>query len=128
MTTLPVNERVNERAEPRLQLQETIFIEVLSSTGDKDGRVIMCNSINLSANGFQVVMDNELPVDSILRLCIDLPKKNPMFLVAEVKWKRPDPDSNGFLHGFLLFESDESDIAEWRLWIAGMLESSAISF
>jgi len=112
---------VNERVETRLELEETIFIEVLSSTTEDNGDVIMCTSIDLSANGLQVVVDNELAVGSILRLCVDLPDKEPMFLVAEIKWKKPDPNSDGFLLGFLLFESEDTDIAEWKLWIADML-------
>lgn len=119
MTISPINKRV----ETRLRLEETIFIEVLSSTSDADGNVIMCSSIDLSANGFMVVVDCELELGSILRLCIDLPDREPMFLVGEVKWQRPDPDSDDFLLGFLLFESEDSDIAEWKLWIAEMLDT-----
>jgi hypothetical protein len=42
--------------------------------------------------------------------------------VAEVKWKRPDPETEGFRIGFLLFESDDTDIQRWKELVAHMLE------
>ena len=118
MTTSP-----EHRIETRLELQETVFIEVLSAASDSPGTVIMCNSLDLSATGIQVVIDEDLAVNSILRLCIDLPDREPIFLVGEVMWKRPDPESDGVRLGFLLFESDDSDIADWKLWVAEMLNT-----
>jgi hypothetical protein len=44
-----------------------------------------------------------------------------MFLVAEVKWQRPDPDSDAFRIGFLLFESDDTDIQKWHDLVADMM-------
>ncbi|MFT7687992.1 MAG: hypothetical protein ACI9FB_003350 [Candidatus Azotimanducaceae bacterium] len=116
MATSPGNEY---REETRIEQEETIFIEVLSSEENND--VIMCTSLDLSANGLQVVVDNDIPIGSILRLCIDLPDKDPIFLVGEVMWKRPDPDSDSIRLGFLLFESDDSNIEEWKLWMADAL-------
>ena len=116
MATSPGNEH---REETRIEQEETIFIEVLSSEEDKG--VIMCTSLDLSANGLQVVVDNDIPLGSILRLCIDLPDKDPIFLVGEVMWKRPDTDSDSKRLGFLLFESDDSNIEEWKLWMADAL-------
>ena len=40
----------------------------------------------------------------------ELREADPIFLVAEAKWKRPDPETEGFQSGFLLFESDDTDI------------------
>jgi hypothetical protein len=59
--------------------------------------------------------------ESILRLCIDLPDKDPIFLVGEVMWKRLDPSTDCIHLGFLLFESDDSNIEEWKLWMADAL-------
>jgi len=115
MTTSPGNEY---REETRIEQEETIFIEMLSGESND---VIMCTSLDLSANGLQVVVDSDIPLESILRLCIDIPDKDPIFLVGEVMWKRPDPDSDGIRLGFLLFESDDSNIEEWKLWMADAL-------
>ena len=109
------------RIEARLEREATIFIEVLSSDRQNAGTVIMCNSLVLSANGLQIVVDDEIPPGSIFRLCIDLRDSDPMFLVAEVKWQRPDPDSDAFRIGFLLFESDDTNIQKWHDLVADMM-------
>ena len=109
------------RVETRLELEETVFIEVLSAAEDAASNVVMCNSLDLSANGIQVVVDRDIALGAILRLCIDMPEKDPLFLVGEVKWKRADTATGGICLGFLLFESDDSDIAAWKQWIADML-------
>lgn len=116
-------DRNEHRVETRLELQETIFIEVLASDVTRPGSVIMCNSLDLSANGLQVVLDDEITAGSIFRLCIDMQENDPIFLVGEVKWKRPDPEGDGFRIGFLLFESDDTDIGRWKHLVADLLEA-----
>ena len=113
----------NHRVETRLELEATIFIEIIASDSSSSGSVIMCNSLDLSANGLQVILDEEISVDSILRLCIDLKDAEPIFLVGEVKWKRPDAETGGYRIGFLLFESDDTDIQRWKELVAELLET-----
>ena len=116
MTTSP-----EHRVETRLELEETVFIEVLSASADSDTNVVMCSSLDLSANGIQVVVDQDIALGSILRLCIDMPDEEPILLVGEIMWKRADTATCDICLGFLLFESDDSDIAEWKQWVAGRL-------
>jgi len=118
MTTLQVHEN---RLETRLDLEATIFVELLSSDKHNPGTIVMCNSLDMSANGLQVVVDDEIPAGSIFRLCIDLKDADPIFLVAEVKWQRPDPDTDAYRIGFLIFESDDTDIERWKLLMKDML-------
>ena len=117
MTTSPVN----HRTETRLELEETIFIEIIASDSRSAGNVIMCNSLDLSANGLQVLLDEEISMGSILRLCIDLKNTDPIFLVGEVKWMRPDPETGAYRIGFLLFESEDTDIETWKTLVADLL-------
>ncbi len=107
------------RIETRVELAATIFIELLTSQTD----VIMCNSLDLSANGLQVVVDDEIEQGSICRLCIDLKDRDPIYLVAEVKWQRPDHEEDATRIGFLLYESDDTDIQEWKELVAELLSA-----
>lgn len=109
------------RVQTRLELEETIFIEVIASDSTSAGSVIMCNSLDLSANGLQVIMDEEISTNSILRICIDLKDAEPIFLVGEVKWKRPDAETGAYRIGFLLFESDDTDINRWKDLVSSLL-------
>jgi hypothetical protein len=111
MTTSQGNEH---RVETRLDRETTIFIEVLASSNNTPGAVLMCSSLDLSANGIQVVVDEDIDPGSIFRLCIDLHTAEPIFLVGEVKWRRADAETNGYRLGFLLFESDDTDIERWK--------------
>jgi hypothetical protein len=108
------------RLDTRLELEATIFVEILASDNNNAGNVLMCNSLDLSANGLQVVVVDEMPAGSIFRLCIDLKDAEPIFLVAEVKWQRPDPEAEAFRIGFSLFESDDTDIQRWKDLVAEM--------
>ncbi len=116
MTISPENE---QRIERRIKLEETVFIELLSAEADQN--IIMCTSIDFSANGLQLVVDKEIPPDSVIRLCIDLSQHEPMFLTAEVRWVTTDPDKDEIRVGLSLYESEDSDIEDWQTCFADML-------
>lgn len=108
MTTSP--EANND--ELHLKLQATIFIEVIASDNTSAGNVVMCNSLDLSPHGLQVIVDEELSIGTILRLCVDLRDAEPIFLVGEVKTQRPDAETGGYRIEFEIFESD--DYERWE--------------
>jgi|TARA_Y100000310_G_scaffold282900_1_gene304487 hypothetical protein len=114
---------IEHRIESRLELAETVFVEVLSTSADhhEAPRIIICNSLDLSANGLQVVVDEEMPLGSILRLCIDMHDRDPLYLVGEVMWQRRNAKSEGYCIGFSLFESDDTDIQSWKEVVADLL-------
>lgn len=107
---------IEERADTRFESQFTIFIERVSSSVDNSSpaNVIVCNSLDLSAKGLQVVVDESIEIETILRLCLDIKDRDPIFVVGEVKWQRPDTETDGVRIGFLLFESDDTDIDAWK--------------
>lgn len=110
------------RTETRLHEQATVYVEVQASDyGDTTPpKVVICNSVDISANGLQVRMDDPLPVGTILRLCAEFhDEREPIYLVGEVRWLKTD--SEGYAVGFALFESENSDIGEWKSLIAGKL-------
>lgn len=119
---MTISQDPRERLDTRLELEETIFIEILASNSNEAGSVMMCNSLDLSANGLQVIVDEDISPGSIFRLCIDLKFADPIFLVAEVKWRCADEVAGGFRIGFLLFESDDTDIDRWKKLMAERTE------
>ena len=110
------------RAETRIEEKTTVFVEVASAEFDNSepANVIICNSLDLSANGLQLEMDHEVPVGSILRLCAELHDgKQALYLVGEVKWLKK---SNGlFQIGFELYDAENTDITGWRQVMSAML-------
>ena len=107
---------IEERSERRVSTESTILIEVLSSSADNasPGKFSICTSFDLSESGLQVGIDQSVPVNAILRLCLDLKDRDPIFVVDEVKWRIPDPESEGYRLGFSLFDSDGTDINKWK--------------
>ena len=111
------------RAETRLDDRATIFIERMAAEFDnsRPASIVICRSVDISANGLQVRMDQAVPVGSILRLCAQFnDSRKSLYLVGEVKWLREDRGQ--FCIGFNLFESEQTDIIAWKELIVTRLD------
>jgi hypothetical protein len=110
------------RSEQRLGEGVTIFIERHAAEFDnsRPASIILCKSVDISANGLQVRMDQPIPVGTILRLCAQFRSgRQSLYVVGEVKWQRRENDS--YCIGFALFESEQTDIIAWKELIAGRM-------
>lgn len=116
------NQDNNERRiEHRVQERATIFLELLSEAEDEtEASVIICNSVDLSANGIQVQVDEAVAIGSILRLVADFSNhSDPIYLIGEVKWAS---ESRGqHFIGFELYDAENSNIIGWKNRVADML-------
>lgn len=116
-------ENVDRRSELRLPSKATIFVEVCSASDNDEPSptVIMCSSLDISANGIQVQMDSEVAVGSILRLCADFgSSREPIYLVGEAKWVSSSNDL--FNIGFEILDAENSDISDWKHLIIEKLD------
>lgn len=103
------------RTETRLTDRATVFVERLAAEYDnsRPASIVICRSIDISANGIQVRMDQPVPVGAILRLCAQFhDNRQSLYLVGEVKWLREDRGQ--YCIGFNLFESEQTDILAWK--------------
>jgi len=104
-----------QRSETRVIRETTFYVEIYSGeAGDIDRtKVIICNSLDISAGGIQLQMDRALPVGSILRLCADIERsENVLYLVGEVKWIKAQDDIYNL--GFELYDAEDSDLGDWK--------------
>ncbi|MDA1299488.1 MAG: PilZ domain-containing protein [Proteobacteria bacterium] len=118
---------IEERADKRFEGRSyTIFVEVESAAydGSTDGNIVICKSINLSAEGLQVVVDTLIPARKVLRLCLDVRDEPPIFVVGEVMWQRQEPETGEYHVGFRLFDSEETDYQTWRQMVAELIRGS----
>ncbi len=107
------------RTEARLNLEATIYIETESrEPGDtRPPEIVYCEAVDISANGMQVVVDKKLTEGAIHTLVVEFLRYPERYqLISEVRWVRPHPD--GFLAGLYLYESDGSEIVDWKLKIS----------
>jgi hypothetical protein len=118
--TIDQDDASDRRSEQRIDEQVTIFVERSAAEFDsaQPANIMICDSVDISANGVQVRMDQPLPIGTILRLCAQFSAgRASLYLVGEVKWQR---EENGqYLIGFALFESEQTDIIAWKELIAG---------
>ncbi|MFZ5756843.1 MAG: PilZ domain-containing protein [Pseudomonadota bacterium] len=112
----------NRRSESRLADSAALFVEVRAASpdGSTPAEILACSGVDMSANGLQVQVDRPLPVGAILRLGCDMGRHSPpMYVVGEVRWCREE--NGGHAIGFLLFDSDGTDIVAWKQFIAARL-------
>lgn len=111
------------RQEYRLNNQLTVVLE-LGSQDNGEPILLVSQSVDISANGLRVIADRAVDSDYILRCCIRHPPTDTQFLlVGEVKWCLPQEDEGDFLIGLSLFESDGTDILQWKEFIAQSFEN-----
>jgi len=117
-----MTELEGRRTESRIPEKTTIFLETMSCEGENyQPRIIICNSLDISANGIQVQVDEMVVVGSILRLCAGVLNQD-LFLVSEVMWVKED--GSQFNIGLAIFEADDTDIIAWKKLIASKLNVS----
>ncbi|MDG1772403.1 MAG: PilZ domain-containing protein [Oceanicoccus sp.] len=112
----------DRRSETRIDEKTKIFIEVCSASFDNTSpaNIIICNSLDLSANGLQVEIDQEVAIGAILRLCAEFGDDETLYLVGETKWVKPAGEH--FNVGFELYDAENTDIIGWKKLIAAMLD------
>ncbi len=108
----------DQRQEYRLETQLIVFLEV-GDENTSEPVIVISRSLDISANGLRIITDRELNPGSILRSCIQNKDATQQFtLITEVKWLQPWQNPNEYLVGLALFESEDSNIVEWKEFIA----------
>jgi hypothetical protein len=111
-----------KREEARLNVDADIFIETVSQEpGDsKPAQVAQCECVDLSANGLQVLLNENLQRGAIHALIIDIAGQDKVYrLTAEVRWVKPYRSE--FLTGLMLYDSDGTQIIDWKFLMAKYL-------
>ena len=108
---------IENRRWERLGERGTIFIETLSS-GDRPQHpttIVICSSVEISARGLRVCLDDALETGAILQLGVQFPElERTLYLVGEVRWCSADSERPGrHSVGFELLESDGTDYRTW---------------
>lgn len=115
----------DNRREFRLTGEFTVFLETLSAPPEQDfqSHVVICNTMDISSNGIGLILDEPLALGIILQMYIEISDSKERFLlVAEVKWCQPSTeDEDCFNTGFELYESDGTNIIEWKKLVSRKL-------
>jgi len=110
------------REEVRLNIGAEIFLEKVAAEpgDDSSAEVIRCEAVDISANGMQVLVDTPLIAGGIHTLIVEIYRSEATFrLTSEVKWVEESKD--GYLMGLALFDSEGTEIVDWKLTMAKYL-------
>ncbi|CAA0116926.1 Uncharacterised protein [BD1-7 clade bacterium] len=119
-----MNNNNQKRQESRLDQRETIFIETQSAYRGEPGnyKMLVCESVDVSANGIRAYIDEPVPEQAIFQMCVEIHETNQrLYLAVQVRWIRDDESGQGYQVGFQIFESDDTDVQAWKLHIADCL-------
>lgn len=109
----------DERSATRFEKDITVFVDLESGLeADSESKIVICNSFDLSGGGLQLVLDRDIPQGNILRLCLDIKDRDPLFVVARVKWTRKNEESGDYNVGFQLLNSKGTDFESWLMAIS----------
>ncbi len=111
-----------KREEARLNVAASIFIETVSSEphSNQEAHVVECECVDLSANGLQVLVPEPLISGAIHTLIIEIDNDDKVYrLIAEVKWVKPYKSE--FLTGLMLYDSDGTEIIDWKFMMSKFL-------
>ncbi len=113
-----------QRQEYRLNSRETVFIELASAShdGQQPEEILVSKSVDISANGLQVLVNQPLEMNRILQVAVSLEDlESPINLITEVMWIIADETNNQWMVGLSLLDSDDTKLAEWKTAIARRL-------
>ncbi|TNC79903.1 MAG: hypothetical protein C9356_16590 [Oleiphilus sp.] len=110
------------REEVRMNIGAEIFIEcVAAEPGEgRSAEVLRCEAVDVSANGMQVMVERKLVQGAIHTLVVEVYRNEDVYrLTSEVKWVEKKED--GYLIGLALFDSEDTEIIDWKLAMAKLL-------
>lgn len=111
----------DKRQEHRFESRFAVFIEVFSAVEGQEekSKILICQTLDVSANGMRIALDEALVEGSIHQVCIQLNREQQrIFVTAEVKWCAESPEHSGYIMGLEIFESDNTDIQQWKEIVA----------
>lgn len=112
------------REESRLNRTAMLHVETVSAIPGslENAEIIHCNTLDFSANGLQVQMDKPLTAGAIHQMTLELSNSDLRFeLTGEVRWVRLSNTGSGYVAGIMLFNSEGTEIIDWKLAIADWL-------
>lgn len=107
----------DQRKSKRFTSKGNLQAEIIVSEGypELNGKNIACESINISADGIQVLLKDHAPVDTELDIWISIPKskQKTFHLTATICWIKPNKEETAFQAGLDVTLSAKNDLDTW---------------
>lgn len=107
------DQRKTKRFVSRGNLQSEVIVS--EEYPELAGQNIACESVNISADGIQVLLKDHVPVTTVLDLWISIPKskQQTFHLVARVCWIKLTRDEKAYRAGLEVSETAKADLEKW---------------
>jgi len=115
MSTQQFSQPNERRQHSRLDRDEKLFLQVTRCDEDEDlvGTTVLCETIDVSANGLKLHTRKEVVVGVELDLWVNIDgRAGKFFLTGTVKWSRPE--AGGHCSGIEVLERENTDIRGWH--------------
>jgi hypothetical protein len=118
--------RTEQRRCTRYRIDASVIIEAGERSDQHDtGEIVACQAIDLSVTGFQVVLDQSIAIGRAVRVCLDLPKRDPTFVIGRVVWQLKL--DNDYHQGLEVLKTKGSDAENWHRVLADFAHSQQAS-
>ena len=103
-----IDRRKHKRVDKKLKVIYKIMPKESIEGGDGETVKKHVNSEDISVSGIQLICDDDLPIDSVVRLDIMLEDNSSLATFAEVRWARRDSRLEKYRIGmeFLVIKED----------------------
>jgi PilZ domain len=107
------DQRKNKRFVSKGNLQTEVVVS--EDCPELAGKNIACESINVSADGIQVLLKDHAPVGTELDIWVSIPKskQRTFHLTAAICWIKRNKDETAFRAGLDITSSDKKDLEAW---------------
>lgn len=116
-----MRKRRERRRHRRLKQREQLFIQIIEadSAPALRGKTLYCSSLDVSAGGIQIELDQEAPPGCILDLWVEVKgRRGRFYLSGEVRWCRADSDRGKHQIGIELQEGETTLDETWKALFA----------
>ncbi|MDH5516468.1 MAG: PilZ domain-containing protein [Gammaproteobacteria bacterium] len=106
-------QRKSKRFSSQGNLQSEIIVSV--DYPELAGKNIACESVNISAQGIQIILKQHVPVDTVLDLWISVDKnqQKSFHLQAKVCWIKRTQDELNYQAGLDISVTDNKELQQW---------------
>lgn len=112
-----MNDAQDQRRHPRLQRGERLIIQIVGAPDNPalNGHVTSCTSVDLSAGGLRIRLEEPLGRDNRVELWVALEGRRGKFLLSgTVRWCMREETGDAYLAGIEINTGPASDTDSWK--------------
>ena len=120
-------ENAERRRHVRLELDEKLFVQIVSASDAKElvGKTYFCKTLDVSESGLKITVQQEVPKNCEVELWVQIHSTaKKYFLFGHTQWCIGLEQAGGnYELGIKLKEGEETDLKKWQYLFDGHINS-----